>query len=166
MERVESRTRSFVNTCLFWALTLAGIGLLFIVVALPIIKKRCTMELVSERMASRNTELLDEKDRLEKEEIALAGGDPFFVEKLAREDLNMVRPGEHEFEVTPVGAPARRHDAHRPTAEPTAMLNICGTLEPIAENHLLRQVALVLGGLSLIAAVILFSRASASRTTA
>ena len=151
--------RKFINAVLFWGLALAGLGMLFMVLALPIMRKRHTMEVVVDQMTQRNDQLAGRLDRIEKERIALVSADPFFVEKLAREDLHMVRPGEGRLE----NIPAETRDVQPPTrpispGETVGIWRVCATLRALSEDKLLRQIALILGGLTIVAAIVLFGR--------
>ena len=160
MERLTHGFRRFVNAVLFWALVLAGLGLLFLVVALPVVEKRRAMELTAGQMNARNLADADRFDRLRKEEEALRSGDPFYLEKLAREKLHMGRPGEGRLDValTPEEERRRRERETAAAPEPYGLWQLCNTLDALTRNRFMRQGALVLGALSIIAAVILFGR--------
>ena len=160
MEGLSHSFRKFINTALFWALVLTGLGLLFLVVALPVVKKRRTMELTAEQMDARNLAGCDKFDRLRKEEQALRTGDPFYLEKLARERLNMGLPGERELEITPTPEEERLRKARQDVSAPesSGLRQFCGTLDALSKDQLMRQVALILGALSIVAAVALFGR--------
>lgn len=159
MEKIAGKLQAFVNGFFFWALVLPGLGLLFLVVALPVVRQRETMEVMVEQMTTRNVRLYDELDRLEKERSALLG-DAFYVEKLARRELKMSRPGEIQVTLTPAGYERHRESAreHMTSTRPVGLWKLYGVLKALAEDNLLRQAALVLGGLMVIAAILLFGR--------
>ncbi len=50
------------------------------------------------RIEEENKKLLQENKRLE-EEIKALEGDPFYIEKIAREELGMVKKGETVYEI-------------------------------------------------------------------
>jgi len=156
---MSSGFRKFTNTVLFWGLALAGLGLLSMVVALPVVRKRHTMEVIAEQMTRKNARLEDDLDRLEKERTALVSADPFFVEKLAREDLHMVRPGEGQVQIIPTDTREIQPPPGRISpCEPVGIWRVCAALRALSEDRLLRQIALILGGLTILAAVVLFGR--------
>ena len=159
MEKVTDRLRRALSTILFWTMVLAGLGLLFLVAALPVVRQRHTMEVMVEQMTARNVALFDELDRLEKEQIALTG-DPFYVEKLARRSLNMTREGEMQVTIVPAGYQSHRRTAERQmgTVQPVGLYRMYTTLKALAEDNLLRQVAIILGGATVIAGILLFGR--------
>jgi cell division protein FtsB len=159
VEKIGCKLQAFVNGFFFWALALPGLALLFLVVALPVVRQRETMEVMVEQMTARNVALYDGLDRLVKERTALLS-DPFYVEKVARRDLRMSRAGEMQVTITPAGYERHRESAqkHMTTAHPVGLWKLYGTLRALAEDNLLRQTALFLGGVVVIAAICLFGR--------
>ena len=159
MEKIAGQFQAFVNGLLFWTLVLPGLGLLFLVVALPVVRQRETMEVMVAQMTARNVALYDQFDRLQKERAALLS-DAFYVEKLARRELKMSRPGEMQVTITPAGYEQHRVSArqHMTTTLPVGLWKLYGVLKALAEDNLLRQAALILGGSVVIAAVLLFGR--------
>jgi cell division protein FtsB len=166
-KKVNRSGQVVVNGFFFWALTLSGMGLFFLVVVLPVVRQRETMEVMVEQMTARNVSLYDELDRLEKERAALLG-DAFYVEKLARRELKMSRPGEMQVTITPAGYERHRQSAreHMTTTRAVGLWKLYGVLKALAEDNLLRQAALVLGGLTVIAAILLFGPRLQTRRTA
>lgn len=159
MEKVKGDSRRTPNAYLFWALMLAGMGLLFLAVALPVTRKRHTMEVMVDQMRARNVEIYDQFDRLDKERVALVS-DPFYVEKLARRNLNMCRPGETQVRITTTSHHRRLRSAqrHLTATRPVGLWSLYRPLAALAEDSLLRQVALLLGGFTIFAGIILFGR--------
>jgi cell division protein FtsB len=164
VEKVTHSADRTAQNLFFWALTVAGLALLFLVTALPVLRQRRTMEVMVEQMTGRNVELYDRLDRLEKERLALLS-DPFYVEKLARRDLRMCRPGEMQLSVTPAGYERHMQTAERhvTAAEPVGLSRLYGALGALADDKLLRRMALVLGGATIVAGVLLFGRSAGSR---
>ena len=159
MDKVRHNSGRFLNAVLFWALTAAAMGLLFLVTGLPVIRQRHTMEVMVEQMTARNVALYDRLDRLEKERVALLS-DPFYVEKLARRNLNMCRAGEMQVRVTPTSYDRQRRTAERhiTTTQPVGLSRLYGSMGALAEDRLLRRAALILSALTGIAALVLFGR--------
>jgi len=164
--KVNEKSQGFLQHLLFWTLVLAGTGLLFLVVALPVLRQRHTMEVMAEQMCARNDALCGQIDHLEKQRTALVS-DPFYVEKLARRDLKMCRAGEMQVGVIPADYEQHRISAeeHMTSARPVGLWRLYGSLSVIAEDSLLRHAAIVLGGLALIAGILLFGGAVRSRRT-
>ena len=156
---MNEKCRGVLQHLLFWTLVLVGTGLLFLVVALPVLRQRHTMEVMVEQMSARNGALYGQLDHLEKERTALVS-DPFYIEKLARRDLKMCRAGEMQVGVMSAGYEQHRMSAeeHVTTARPVGLWRFYGSLSVIAEDSLLRHAAIVLGALTVIAGVLLFGR--------
>jgi cell division protein FtsB len=163
VEKVNGGSRGTLNALLFWALVMAGMGLLFLVVSLPVVRQRHTMEVMARQMTACNVELYDQLDRLEKERVALLC-DPFYVEKLARRNLNMCRAGEMQVNITPTSYDRRFRDAEQQliTARPLGLWRVYETLGAMVEDSILRKLALVLGGLTIVAGVVMFGRSIAN----
>jgi len=81
-------------------LTLSGIALLFLVVVFAAGAQHQTMDIMAAQMAERNEQLGVECERLTRERDALLY-DAFYVEKVARRDLNMTRHGETDVALIP-----------------------------------------------------------------
>ena len=169
MEKVIGAVRSRITSLLFWTLAFVGLGLLFLVAALPIVHRRDDMEGRVQRMTEENQALRTQNDYLEKEQVALLK-DPFYIEKIARRELNMRRPGEMQVHVVPVHYETRM--IVRPAAaESVATLDVdlsrlYATLRPLVEDDILRRAALILGALTFIAGVVLFGREQKVRNSA
>ena len=161
MEKALNILRVVLNGVLFWMLTLAGLGLLFLVLGLPLVRRHQTMETMSQQMETRNQALRSDVERLLAERDALLY-DAFYVEKVARRDLNMSRRGEDEVRVLPASFTTHRATAEQQinTSHPVGLWRLYGTLRVLAEDSLIRQVAVILGGLAVIAAVLLFGRSA------
>ncbi len=61
------------------------------------------------RIEEENKRLIQENKRLE-EEIKALEGDPFYIEKIAREELGMVRKGEIVYEIISSPEPEKGKD--------------------------------------------------------
>ena len=61
------------------------------------------------RMEEENKKLARENKRLE-EEIKALEGDPFYIEKIAREELGMVKKGEIVYEIISSPEPVKKKD--------------------------------------------------------
>ncbi|HUW57313.1 MAG TPA: septum formation initiator family protein [Planctomycetota bacterium] len=159
MGKVTDGSRDVLNTLLFWTLILATLGLLFLVTGLPVIRQRHTLDVMVEQMTARNVVLYDQVDRLDRQRVALVN-DPFYIEKLARRRLNMCRPGETQFTITPTTYDGHRLSAERHIsgADPVGLWRLYGSLGAIAEDRMLRRAALVLSALTGIGALVLFGR--------
>lgn len=61
------------------------------------------------RIEEENKRLIQENKRLE-EEIKALEGDPFYIEKIAREELGMVKKGEIVYEIISSPGPVKEKD--------------------------------------------------------
>ncbi len=61
------------------------------------------------RIEEENKRLIQENKRME-EEIKALEGDPFYIEKIAREELGMVKKGEIVYEIISSPGPAQEKD--------------------------------------------------------
>lgn len=167
MAKVTDEKRNPLHAVFFWALIFAGIGLLFLVVGLPVVRHRHTMDVVVEQMTGRNVALYGQLDRLKKERLALLG-DPFYVEKLARRNLHMRRAGEMQVGVTPTTYSRHLRDAqhHITTTPPVGLWRVYETLNALAEDSLFRRIAVGLALLTVIAGFLLFGRTARRRRPA
>ena len=91
---------------MFATVVLCGVaGLLF----LPLLRQRHAMQMEIQRL---DTEInrLETIERQQKIEIEALKSDPEYVERSARNKLNLARPNEtvFRFEPAPSGAPAKR----------------------------------------------------------
>ncbi len=161
MEKALKLLRYVLHGVLFWMLTLAGLGLLFLVLGLPLVRQHQTMETMAEQMEARNLALRGSVERLLSERDALLY-DPFYVEKVARRDLNMTRRGEEQVQIVPASFTRHRitAESHISTSHPVGLWRIYGTLRVLAEDGLIRQIALILAGVTVIAGVLLFGRSA------
>ncbi len=165
MEKVLNIMRDVVSGVLFWLLVVAGLGLLLLVLGLPLVRQLQTMETMQAQMDARDRALKTDVARLSAERDALLY-DPFYVEKVARRDLNMSRKGEEQLQLVSASYASTRvcAEQHINTAHPVGLWRLYGMLNVLAEDTLLRQIACVLAGLSVVAAVLLFGRGARKQT--
>jgi cell division protein FtsB len=161
VEKVTDYLRWIVQGVLFWVLTVTGLALLALVLILPLVRQHQTMDIMVQQMQARNDKLNADATRLLSERDALLY-DAFYVEKLARRDLNMTRKGEEQVSIIPATYDRYRVSAesHINTANPVGLWRLYGMLHVLAEDTLIRQVAVILGGLTVISAILLFGRAA------
>ncbi len=165
VNRISDLAVRFFQGVLFWMLTVAGLGLVFLVLGLPLVRQQQTMETMASQMEARNFALRTDVDRLLRERDALLY-DAFYVEKVARRDLSMSRKGEEQFKILPAGYESHRMTAeqHINTSHPVGLWRLYGLLHVLAEEGLIRQIAVILGGVAVIAAVLLFGRSTQKQT--
>ena len=94
---------------LFWGL--GALALLFFWVYLPVLSKYRDLKIQQEKTAREMTEL-DEKIRTLQEERDLLKNDMNYLEKVIRDELGLVRPGEMVYKFVP--------DKTSPASEPPA----------------------------------------------
>jgi cell division protein FtsB len=159
VEKVLNIVRDVVSGVLFWLLVAAGLGLLLLVMGLPLVRQLQTMETMQAQMEARDRALKTDVARLTAERDALCY-DPFYVEKVARRDYNMSRKGEQQLALLPASYTRTKVTAeqHINTSHAVGLWRLYGMLNVLAEDTLLRQIACILAGLSVVAAVLLFGR--------
>jgi cell division protein FtsB len=102
---IWSRLQS-LGFVVFTGIVAVGVALMF----LPLLNQRRAMQAEAQRL-DREIARLESIEKKQKTEIEALKTDPAFVERTARDKLNLVRPNETIFRFEPVPAPKRGLDA-------------------------------------------------------
>jgi len=108
VSRLDTWTRRLGSPFLYWPACVVGVGLMALALLAPEAERRLAVEEQCIRMDAEVTALRHTRDQLAAAAHALEN-DPVYLERVARHDQNIVRPGEIRLPLPPSRLTPRNH---------------------------------------------------------